>query len=466
MNRIRRLLRANLWDADHPFQENWLGRAVLRAARVAVLAWRGFWADECLLRATALAYTTLLSIVPLLAVAFSLFIAFPSLKEAYAEFRTVIYRYLAAGASQAIISALDRFIENVQSGALASIGTAVLFVTVFFMLTSVEDSFNKIWEVKKPRPLLDRLVYYLAIVVLGPLFLGISLSTIVTAVLSRFSSLPLAERTELAALWDIGVPLLASCAACTVLYVVIPNTKVYWTSGIAGGLVGGTLFELAKRAYTFYATHAIDYSAIYGTLGSIPIFLIWIYVLWLTVLLGAEVGCAWQNVDAHRRQRAHRDVSQSYREWIAVTICVEAVRDFAAGRPGPTPLRIRDMLDIPIQMAHHFLSLLETGEILVESGRGYLPARDPDRITLADVVARVRNGKTADRLPEHMRQRGNTAVTTALANLEELSRDAYGKITLADLARREPPSATRAAPATLPAVGTGANVGGGGDEEG
>lgn len=436
MSRIGQLFRANLWEANHPLQGSAVWRRILRVVRVAVLAWRSFWADECMLRATALAYTTLLSMVPLLAVAFSLFAAFPTLKEAYGRLRSLIYRYLAAGASDTVIAALDRFIDNVHSGAVASIGIAALFVTVFFMLDSIEGSFNKIWEVKKPRRLLDRLVYYLAIVVLGPLFLGISLTTFVTAVITEFSSLPLAEQTQLAFVRSIGLPLLASCAACTVLYVMIPNTKVYWSSGIVGGIVGGVLFELAKRAYTLYATRAINYSRIYGTLGSIPIFLIWIYVIWLVVLLGAEFACAWQNVDAHRRQRAYQDVTQSYREWIGVSICVQAVRDFIAGRPGPTVLRIRDMLDIPIQMVQQFLDCLEVNDILIDSERGFLPARDPEQITLADVVAAIRNGKIADPLPERVRQKGDAAVTTTLENLEELSKTAYGKITLADLAHR------------------------------
>jgi membrane protein len=423
---------------------------LLRAARVTVLAWRSFWADECMLRATALAYTTLLSMVPLLAVAFSLFAAFPGLTGAYGQFRSLIFRYLAAGASEAVIAALDRFIENVHSGAIASVGTAALFVTVFFMLTAIEDAFNTIWEVRKPRRLFDRFVYYLAIVILGPVFLGVSLRTFVSAIVTQFSSLPLAEQTELAVIGSIGLPLMASCAACTVLYITIPNTKVHWSSGIVGGIVGGVLFELAKRAYTFYATRAISYNAIYGALGSIPIFLIWIYVTWLVVLLGAEIAYAWQNVDAHRRQQEHRNMSQSHREWIAVSICVQAARDFAAGRPGPTALSIRDAFDIPIQMVQGLLDRLRTGGILVESDRGFLPGRDPTGITLADIVTPVRNDGDSYGLPESVRQRGDAAVTEMLERLQVSTTEAYRGVTLAALASRE----YRPSPAT-PNAGSG-----------
>lgn len=433
MPQLRRLFGANLWVADHPLQGSRVGRRVLRLVRISVLAWRSFWADECMLRATALAYTTILSIVPLLAVAFSLFAAFPGLRDSYSELKAIIYHYLAAGASEVVISALDRFINNVHSGAIASIGTGALFITVIFMLSAIENSFNRIWEVRIARRVFDRLVYYLAIVIMGPVFLGISLKTFVTAVLTEFSALHLAEQSEFAALWNIGVPLLASCAACTVLYVTIPNTKVYWSAGIAGGVVGGVLFELAKRAYTLYATRAIAYSAIYGAVGSIPIFLVWIYVIWLVVLFGAEFAYAWQNVEAHRRQRAHRDMTQSYREWLAVSFCVEAVRHFSTGKPGPTAISLRDMFDVPLQLTRELLNRLRSHGILAESDRGYLPARSPEHITLADIVTALRDGWKRENPSEKDRRSGDPTVSSALAELEHLTREAYGKITLAAL---------------------------------
>ena len=137
-----------------------------------VFAWHDFWADECALRATALAYSSLLSIVPLLALAFSLTLAFPGLSDARDQLRRAIYGLLGTGANPSVLTSIDEFINNIHSGALAGVGTVTLFAVAVLTLTAIEQTFNRIWNVEKARGLLDRFTHYLATVVLGPLLIA------------------------------------------------------------------------------------------------------------------------------------------------------------------------------------------------------------------------------------------------------------------------------------------------------
>ncbi len=431
MTRIAAVFKTDLWIADHPLSHGPISRRVLRVVRVVVLAARTFWNDECPLRATALAYSTMLSIVPLMAVAFSLATAFPGLKDAYESAKEFMYQYLAAGANDSIFESLDEFVSNTHSGAIAGLGSTFLLVAVVLLLAAVETAFNKIWDVREHRRVIDRLMYYIAIVIIGPLLLGISLRTIVTSVASELAVYGLVEPRTLNLLQSIGVPLAASIAAFTVLYVVIPNTKVYWSSGLVGGAVAGVLFELAKRAYTIYSTRAIAYSAIYGTMGAIPIFIIWIYVIWFVILFGAELAYAWQNVDAHRRAEVHKDVSQSYREWLAAAVASRAVLTFKRGEPGPTTETIRDGFDVPATLVKDVVDRLVAGGILAQSGRGLLPARDPTTVSLADVVSILRAGNESE---GRSRQSGDASVSALLADVESKTSEEYGKTTLDQLA--------------------------------
>jgi membrane protein len=431
VNRIWALLKADLWQKNHPLASGRGGRHLLRGIRVLVLAGRSFLSDECPLRATALAYSTILSIVPLMAVAFSLAAAFPGLQEAYESVKALLYQYLAAGASDLIIQSLDGFIGNIHSGAIAGLGTSVLLLAVILLLAAVETAFNKIWGVTEQRRIIDRLVYYVAIVIIGPLLLGISLKTIVTSVAREFAVFGLVEANTLNMLQSVLVPLSASAAAFTVLYVVIPNKKVFWPAGLAGGILAGILFELAKRAYTLYATRTIAYSAIYGTMAAIPIFLIWIYVIWLIILFGAEVAYAWQNLDAHRRAVRHRDVCQCYREWLAVSITAHAVDAFGRGEAGPTAVSVRDQFDLPGPLAEEAIERLTTSGILTRSDRGCLPARDPQKMTLADIMSALRAGPDADKC-SHGHE--DSEVSLLLSGLEVKMGVEYGKISLDELA--------------------------------
>ena len=428
----RSTFRSGLWDDGHPLQRSKVGRRLLFLLQVGAFAWKSFVADELILRATALAYATILAIVPLLAVAFSVFAAFPALNDAYETLRTVIYQYLTPTASQTIVDSLDSFIAKIHSGAMAGVGVAFLFIAVIMLLGAIEYSFNRIFSVRKSRKLLDRIVYYVAIIMVGPMLVGLSLRTFVRSIIEGYGYFGLVEHGILHDIWSASASILTSILAIAVLYVVIPNTKVSWRAALAGGAFAGVLFELAKKGYTFYVTNIINYSAIYGAVGAIPVFIVWIYLIWIVVLFGGEFAYAWQNVDVHKIKLAHSDTSQSYREWLAASICVDAVRRFDGGRVGPSVEDIVDTFAVPQDLAGEILDRLGAAGIIADSVRGHLPARDPRLVTLADVLRALRNGFDTE-----LRKHGDPVVTTAIDALEENAYEPYRQVSLEELAKAE-----------------------------
>ena len=434
-----RLPLPGLWEDGHPMQRNKLTRLLLRVWRISVLAWHDFWADDCALRATALAYSTLLSIVPLLALAFSLTLAFPGLGDTRDQLQGFIYRYLGTGADPSVIRVIDGFINNIHSGALAGVGTVSLFVVAILTLTAIEQTFNRIWNVEKARGLLDRFTHYLATVVIGPLLISFSLKTFAFSIFQQIDILNIARQNTLAR--DVLVPFIAAWAAITALYVFMPNRRVKWTSGLAGGFVAAVLFELANRGYRLYALKAITYKTIYGAVGAIPIFLIWIYVVWLVVLLGAEFSYACQFVDIHHRRMLHRSDSQNYREHLALTICAYVVRTFLYGGEAWTVEYASTRFRIPPGMAQAIFRRLANNSIIVSSDKGYVPVRDPETLTAAQVVAAMRTGVdpgNSTRVAAPALEDG--CLESVFVDLDQRSAEIFSAISLADLARRIGPA--------------------------
>jgi len=428
--------RSRLWRDDARLAKSPWGRVLLRLLRTSVIAGKGFWNDECMLRATALAYTTLLSLVPLLAVAFSLFAAFPELENAYSEIRSFLNEYLAPGASKAAISALNEFIANATTGTLAGIGTAALFVTVFLMLSSIEESLNRIWRAPKTRPILDRLIYYLAIVILGPLFLAVSVNAAIQTVQQETLALKLVEPPFVSELWEYSLPLLASCALFTILFKAMPNTKVRWPAAIAGGIISGVLFEIAKKAYTLYASNAIAYRTIYGAMSTVPLFLVWIYVIWLVVLFGAEFAHGWQTVLSYQRIATWGPTSQYHRELLATALAVATTRRFEEGKPGLTSQEMADIFDAPLGIVEEIVETLKSSSVLTESGRGILPAKDPDKLTLWDVVGPLRRGAESRPIPEQLFREEVGPAVLFIDEVQTGNEEPFRSVTLAELAAR------------------------------
>jgi len=237
--------------------------------------------------AGSLTFTTVLSIVPLLAVSLALFTRLPAFKV----FEGAIEEYLLksllpADLSRTVLKNLNQFAENANG--LTLVGSLFILVTAIAMLLTVENALNQIWRVKRGRPFVKRVSMYLLMLAIGPPVLGASLwatSYVLSASLGTIGAIPPWARFALA----LG-PVALAAAGLAALFYFVPNTNVRRRDAIAGGLFAGISFELGKRAFAAYVLKAPTYKAVYGAFAALPVFLLWVYFSWLVTLTAALIA--------------------------------------------------------------------------------------------------------------------------------------------------------------------------------
>lgn len=298
VSRLKKYFTKGIWEVDHQTLR-WYRRIDLYLSRVGSIVISGYGKNQLPLRSTALAYTTLLSLVPLLTVTFALFKAFGGLDRTMKPVQDFILSNLSTGAGTTVVEYLNQFIENYRSGTVGLIGFILLVLSLISVLTSIERSFNDIWGIPKSRSFIKRFTAYWSLITIGPVLLGLSL-TITGMLQSNRLVTQILSLSGYQQFLIAKIPWLTTWALFTVLYLVMPNTNVRIRSALIGGVIGGTLWEIAKIGYTVYAAKVVTYSAVYGSLGIIPIFLVWIYYTWLVVLIGAQLAYADQHVHDHK----------------------------------------------------------------------------------------------------------------------------------------------------------------------
>ena len=261
--------------------------------------WKGFREDRCVFSAGQLSYTTLLAIVPLLAVCFSMLAAFPVFDSVREQIQSFILQNFVPAVGAVVQEHLQGFIDKASK--LTAPGIGFLILTALMLMTSADRILNQIFKVRTRRSRVHGFLVYWAVLTLGPLLMGISI-----ALSSYLVSLPLiAEATgetvrrPLLAL----LPFLAATGAFALLFALVPNRKVPLRCALAGGVVAALLFEGAKKGFALYVTNFPTYEAIYGALASVPIFLVWLYVTWLVILFGAEFKFALMS---YRRAKGNK----------------------------------------------------------------------------------------------------------------------------------------------------------------
>lgn len=233
--------------------------------------------------AASLAFSSLLALAPMMAIALAVLSSFDEMGSLVEDF---IYQFLVPTSDIDIKLYIDEFAS--RAGKLTAIGTGAFFLTALLLLSNIETSFNDIWGVRDGRSLSAKLTVYWSLVTLGPFLMGASLtmSTYVTS-LSMFTG-------QVATIGEVAVPILLMMLAFLLLYLVMPNVQVSLMHGLAGAAVASVLFETAKRGFQAYLKNFGDYEVVYGALATLPIFLIWIYLSWIVALIGAEVVAVLQ----------------------------------------------------------------------------------------------------------------------------------------------------------------------------
>ncbi|WP_424260517.1 YihY family inner membrane protein [Castellaniella sp.] len=247
--------------------------------------------------ASSLTFTTVLAIVPLLAVVLALFTAFPLFAQFHQALETFLSEsLLPPSVSDTIMRYLNQFAA--QASGLTAVGGGFLVVTSILLIMTIDEAFNEIWNVARQRPLRQRLLVYWAIISLGPIFTGASLWA--TSVLARESLGYIGNLPEGLGLLLGLLPFLLSVLGFTALFVFVPNCRVLWRDALVGGLGTAIILTLMKAAFTWYLTQFPSYTVIYGAFATLPIFLLWIYLSWLVVLLGATVASLLPALRLHR----------------------------------------------------------------------------------------------------------------------------------------------------------------------
>lgn len=446
-----------------------------------VLVSRSFARNRCPLRASSLAYASLLAMVPMLAVVIS--VSSSLLKrqgeepiqrfiDAMVERMTPAARTPAfsqpnartpeaTAAGQAdhgtaavlldpveyertrkeMATKINGFISNIRSGTLGVTGMVALMFVAISMLSRIEGTFNDIWGVTHGRSWFRRIVQYWAALTLGPILLAVTFT---------LTSGPHFEATKRfvqalgpAGAWTLQfgmalLPYVIWSLAFAVFYQLMPNTKVHFRAALAGGVMGGCLWQLNSEFSVLYVSRVVTNSRIYGSVGMIPVFMIGLYFAWLILLFGAQVAYAFQNRRTYLQERQAESVHQQSREFIALRLASEVARRFRAGEKPPTLTELSDLIGVPTRLAGQLLRTMVVNRLLaevIESESAYVPARPLANITAMDILMSVRTGQGMELRTREGSAR--TAVLQQFTRIAEAERVAGNQVTLEEMATIE-----------------------------
>jgi membrane protein len=360
---------------------------VLRFVRLIV---RQLVRDDCLVKAGSLAFSTLLSIVPLIAVSLMVLRLSGAFATVENQVRDVLVQFLVAESVNSVAAYLTGFMSRASSGTVGGVGLAFLVVTGLLLFFEAETDVNNVWRVHRGRPLLARLATFFSLLLLGPLLLGLGL--FIRSEITEASGKALIEPLRLA------VNFLVSAGLLTVMYKLIPATPVRWRPAAVAGLTAAALFEASRALFNLYvgALYAGSTNAvIYGAFGLLPVFLLWLYLFWILFLVGVEIAYTVQNLDALYDEALEARLPDTLHRRNASAYLAARVALLVAYRHHrkQAPLTYRDLiraLRVPESAVESTVSRLVEGGVLLEAPAGVthalVPARELDRITLYDVI--------------------------------------------------------------------------------
>lgn len=388
------------WDFSNYFNSNFwaaffsrskkVNHSVVRASRIALAAARGFRDDDCASKASALTFYSLLSIVPVLAVAFGIAKGFgfqerleSELSQRFAEQKEVVDK---------LIYFSYQTLQNTQSGLIAGVGLIVLFWTVLKLFSNIESSFNAIWKVKKPRSFARSFSDYLAMMLFCPIFFAASSS------FSVFVITQITDFSKTTGIWNAISPIalfafhlfpfVLAWLLFTALYSIMPNTKVPLKYAFIAGVCAGTVYQIVQSTYIQFQLGLASYGAIYGSFAALPLFLIWLNTSWWIALGGAEIAYHTENDRFNFAFSSDKSLRQADARVLGLMIMQECARAFSAGQSPPSVYNLAQSTGIPVASIRNIIQQLINARLLIEvnwrgnSGEFYQPSRDLKTISL------------------------------------------------------------------------------------
>jgi membrane protein len=409
----------------------WWERAAVRLIQFVQATWHQLGRDKVIIRASGLAYSSLLAAVPMVAVAFAMFSAFGAFDDIKQKVQEFLFSQFLATSQDEIVEYLNQFADSASK--LGLIGFLFLVLAAILLLDNIESNFNNIWHVTTPRRFMAKITSYTSVLVFGTLLLGasITISARIQATLLRDIHFDPGTMETLGA-WIF--PLLLTFFAFLLMYLVIPYTRVRLTSALLGAFIGSILWEVGKNLFANSVGVSVRYSAIYGSLAVIPIFLIWLYITWIIVLLGLEISFTHQHFAALVRSSSTGDRNDCDRVPTGLQIYTLIARRFHQGKDPPTADELsRRFLVATGSVDSHIDRLVGAGlarRVAIGSGiEGVVPARSLGQVRVADVIAAfIPMGE------EEMRRRPiELAVEEIVSNFRDAGFEAVGQTTFLDL---------------------------------
>ena len=343
---------------------------------------RRFLADSCLARAAGLSYTALLALVPLLAISFAIFAAFPAFQNMKGVLQTFIFENFVPEIGSVVYNYIEQFTR--KTGQLTAFGVVFLGVTSVMLLSSINRTFNVMWRARETRPLVARLLVYWAVLTLSPILFGASIS-LSSYLFAMAQASGVEEFTGPLSRLAGFLPLFLQIVGFSILFLVMPAFPMRRLDALYGGAVAGLLFEILKKGFGLYIKSAPTFETLYGALAVVPILLVWMYFAWIVVLLGAEFTAALPEWRAGARTIRQASLPAARLTTAALAI-LHALLLASRNGIGLDARRLaRAVRESPETMVE-VTEKLEARRYITKGERGqWLLARDLDAVTLADL---------------------------------------------------------------------------------
>ncbi|MEP6663789.1 MAG: YhjD/YihY/BrkB family envelope integrity protein [Verrucomicrobiota bacterium] len=406
-----------------------------RFVRFWIMVGKKFWKNRCPLRASALAYTTLLALIPILAVGISISTSLLKREGGKQQIEQMLNTLVSKVApqldlvpktggddvdaetldsmralhlvssdqtesdgQQKVVESISNYINRVSSGTLGATAMVALIFVAISLLSTIEATINDIWGVSRGRSFLSRTVQYWAVITLGPIFLllamGLNFGPYFQTTQRLLDHMPFLGNFIFQFL-----PMIVLALIFTFFYQAMPNTKVQWRAALVGGMVGGLLWHLNNVFSVVYLGQVSRNSQIYGQLAIVPIFLLGIYLSWMIVLFGAQVAYVYQNRHSYVQEKRSENVNERGREFIALRLMTLVAQKFHHGQPAPDSSYVAESLCVPAHLVRQIVKpLLHTGLLTPVATSdvteiAYAPGRPLDKISYQNILDAVRAGQ-------------------------------------------------------------------------
>ncbi|MGC2166718.1 MAG: YihY family inner membrane protein [Gallionella sp.] len=335
--------------------------------------------DRCTQIAASLTFTTLLSLVPIMTIALSMFSAFPVFEDISLQFKSYLLKNLMPETAGVVITGyMQQFAES--AARLTTVGIGFLAVTALTTMLTIDHAFNVIWRVRQTRSLVRRLVIYWAVLTLAPLLVGVSLS-LTSWLLSL--SMGYAKHVPLFGVGALKIlPVILTTLAFAMLFRLVPNRYVPRSHALIGAVIAAALFEVMNRIFGYYVSHFNTYKLVYGAFASVPIFLLWIYLSWLTILFGAVIAASL----SHWRSPSTEQAPATSQLLDALHVLKLMLANFEQGKVVTFP-ELSKVLRIGYDRLEFILDKLASADMVRKAeGLGWLMMRDASRIRTRELL--------------------------------------------------------------------------------